>query len=66
MTAAPHLIHKANNLQSDNLTNEVVVSVFKTRCKPCVVQGDQKVSVHLMITVQKTRKNILNASNHLP
>jgi hypothetical protein len=24
-----------------------------------IIQGDQKVSVHLMITVQKTRKNIL-------
>jgi hypothetical protein len=30
------------------------------------VQGDQKVSVHLMITVQKTRQNILNSFNHLP
>jgi hypothetical protein len=30
-----------------------------------VVQGDQKGSVH-RITVQKTRKNILNSSNHLP
>jgi hypothetical protein len=30
------------------------------------VQGDQKVSVHLMITVQKTRKNILKGFNHLP
>jgi hypothetical protein len=29
-------------------------------------QGEQKVSVHLMITVQKTRKNILNSFNHLP
>jgi hypothetical protein len=28
------------------------------------VQGDQKVSVHLMITVQKTRKNILNSFSH--
>jgi hypothetical protein len=27
------------------------------------IQGDQKVSVHLMITVQKTRKNILNCLN---
>jgi hypothetical protein len=25
------------------------------------VQGDQQVFVHLMITVQKTRKNILNS-----
>jgi hypothetical protein len=32
----------------------------------CTVQGDQKVSVHLMITVQKTRKNILYTFNHLP
>jgi hypothetical protein len=31
-----------------------------------IIQGDQKVSVHLMITVQKTRKNILNSFNHLP
>jgi hypothetical protein len=30
------------------------------------IQGDQKVIVHLMITVQKTRKNILNSFNHLP
>jgi hypothetical protein len=30
------------------------------------IQGDLKVSVHLMITVQKTRKNILNSFNHLP
>jgi hypothetical protein len=33
---------------------------------PFIIQGDQKVSVHLMITVQKTRKNILNSFNHLP
>jgi hypothetical protein len=31
-----------------------------------IIQGDQKVSVHLMITVQKTRKNILNSLDHLP
>jgi hypothetical protein len=31
-----------------------------------IVQGDQKVSVHLMITVENTRKNILNSFNHLP
>jgi hypothetical protein len=30
------------------------------------IQGDQKVSVHMMITVQKTCKNILNSFNHLP
>jgi hypothetical protein len=30
------------------------------------IQGDQKVSVHLIITVQKTSKNILNILNHLP
>jgi hypothetical protein len=28
------------------------------------IQDDQKVSVHLMITVPKKRKNILNSSNH--
>jgi hypothetical protein len=32
-----------------------------------VIQGDQKVSVHLTITVQNTQKyNILNSFNHLP
>jgi hypothetical protein len=30
------------------------------------LQGDQKVSVHLIITAQQIRKNILNSSNHLP
>jgi hypothetical protein len=30
------------------------------------IHDDQKVSVHLMITGQKTRKNILNSFNHLP
>jgi hypothetical protein len=36
-------------------------------CDWCnIIQGDQKVSVHLMITVQKTCKNILNSFNHLP
>jgi hypothetical protein len=30
------------------------------------IQVDQKVSVHLMITVQQTRKNILNSFSHLP
>jgi hypothetical protein len=34
--------------------------------KATFIQGDQKVFVHLMITVQKTRKNILNSFNHLP
>jgi hypothetical protein len=27
-------------------------------------QGDQKVSVHLKITAQKTHKNILNSFSH--
>jgi hypothetical protein len=30
------------------------------------LQGDQKVSVRLMITVQKKRKNILKILNKLP
>jgi hypothetical protein len=29
-------------------------------------QDDKKISVHLMITVQNTRKNILNSFNQLP
>jgi hypothetical protein len=31
-----------------------------------VLQGDHKVSVHLMITAHKTRKNILNRFSQLP
>jgi hypothetical protein len=31
-----------------------------------IIQGDQKVSVHLMITVQKHAKIFLNSFNHLP
>jgi hypothetical protein len=29
-----------------------------------IIQSDQKVSVQLMITVKKTRKNILNSDYH--
>jgi hypothetical protein len=29
-----------------------------------IIQGDQNVSVHLMITVQKTCKDILNSFKH--
>jgi hypothetical protein len=43
-----------------------VKSLFNWECVRRFIQGDQKVSVHLMITVQKTRKNILNSFNHLP
>jgi hypothetical protein len=47
---------------------------FKHRNKHChfhyprikLIRGDQKVCVHLMITVQKTGKNILNSFSHLP
>jgi hypothetical protein len=38
----------------------------KTYMNEVQIQGDQKISVHQMITVQKTRKNILNSFNHLP
>jgi hypothetical protein len=31
-----------------------------------IIHGDQKVSVHLVTTVQKTCKNVLNSFNHLP
>jgi hypothetical protein len=30
-----------------------------------IIHGDQKISMHLMITVQKTRKNNLNSFNYL-
>jgi hypothetical protein len=33
---------------------------------PVVIQGDQNVSVHLMITVLKTGKNIFKRFNYLP
>jgi hypothetical protein len=38
------------------------IKLLKTE-RICVIQGDQK--LHLMITVQKTRKNILNSFNQL-
>jgi hypothetical protein len=31
-----------------------------------IIQGDKNISVHLMITVQKTCKNILNNFYHFP
>jgi hypothetical protein len=31
-----------------------------------IAQGDQKVSVHLIITAPKTRKYILDSFNYLP
>jgi hypothetical protein len=38
-----------------------------TKTYECIdIQVDQKVSVHLTITVQNTHKNILNTFNHLP
>jgi 3-hydroxymyristoyl/3-hydroxydecanoyl-(acyl carrier protein) dehydratase len=43
----------------------VALGVQKCRFNS-LIQGDQKVSVHLMITVQKTSKNVLNSFNHLP
>jgi hypothetical protein len=45
-----------------------VLAVWKTfrNAWNMIIQGYQKVSVKLMITVQKTRKNILNSFNHLP
>jgi hypothetical protein len=43
-----------------------LVMLFSYSSLPFFTQGDQKVSVHPMITVQKTRKNILNSFNHLP
>jgi hypothetical protein len=38
--------------------------IFYCPFSDIIIQGDQKVTVHLMITVQKTRKNILNSFNH--
>jgi hypothetical protein len=37
--------------------------VFVNR-EDCLVQGDQKVSVNLMITVQKTRQNMYSNNPH--
>jgi hypothetical protein len=53
------------------MSYHIIIRGENTTCKICLhlgidVQGDQKVSVHLMITVQKKRKNILNSFNHLP
>jgi hypothetical protein len=59
------MIHGQQNIKINKhiclQENIVYLSSDKT-----VVQGDQKVSVHLIITVQKTHKNILNKFNHLP
>jgi Tfp pilus assembly protein FimT len=41
----------------------IVIFWVLTRCN---VQGGRKVSVHLMITVQKHAKIFLNSFNHLP
>jgi hypothetical protein len=32
----------------------------------CIVQGDQKVSVHLMITIQKVTSNVQSVPRHSP
>jgi hypothetical protein len=47
--AADHILHY----------KEVGIQIYKL-----VIQGDHKVSVHLMITVQKTYRNILNSFTH--
>jgi hypothetical protein len=48
-------------------TKEVLELITFVLAYPTVyIQGDQKVSVHLIITVHKTRNNILNSFNHLP
>jgi hypothetical protein len=48
------------------LSLSVSVSLSLSLCIYSYIQDDQKVSVPLMITVQKTRKSILNNFNHLP
>jgi hypothetical protein len=44
----------------------VLVHNHNTASATTYTQGDHNVSVHLMITVQKARKAILNSINHLP
>jgi hypothetical protein len=45
-----------------------LLPVFRGSMTPDMTDytGAQKFSVHLMITVQKTRKNVLNSFSHLP
>jgi hypothetical protein len=42
------------------------ISVTLRADRNTFVQGDQKIFVQLMITIPKTRKNILNRLIHLP
>jgi hypothetical protein len=55
-----------NYIQSMNNSSVQAVRCWDRNVKKPDIQGDQKVSVHLMITVQKTIKNIfLNSFSHL-
>jgi arylsulfatase A-like enzyme len=57
-----------SELKAVGLSNNTIILLVGDHGKyECInVQGDQKVSVHLMITVQNTRKNILNSFSQLP
>jgi hypothetical protein len=57
----------AGNIEKDfECVCEIDLEVPAVGHLGAVIQGDQKVCVHLMITVQKTSKIILNSFNHLP
>jgi hypothetical protein len=60
---------KASKVILRFLSNVIIYGVLTScgiRHKHYRINGDQKVSVHLMITVKKTCKHILNGFNHLP
>jgi hypothetical protein len=51
----------------ENIKTHILCSMTPLKNRAlCEIQGDQKVFVHPMITVRKTRTNILNSFNHLP
>jgi hypothetical protein len=45
---------------SPELSRPLSITVPSELARPYHIEGDQKVSMHLMIAVQKTRKNILS------
>jgi hypothetical protein len=61
--APPPVYCEGSTLQQQKNRAELT---FYRRNVVWFIQGDQKLSVHLMITVYTKRTKILNSFNHLP